>query len=147
MGHLADGALANGGKVIGVLPRFMYDLEWGHKRLTELRIVDDLHERKRLMMDQADAVVALPGGSGTLEELFEAITWKRLGLYVGPIVLLNTRSFFDPCIAVLDRCVGERFMDLRHKSMWTIVRAPQDVIEAIRTAPRWRAQYRSFATL
>src|SRR5213080_950521 len=93
MGALADAALAEGGKVIGVLPRFMYDLEWGHPRLTELRLVGDLHERKRLMIEEVDAIVALPGGSGTLEELMEAITWKRLGLHGHPIVLVNVRSF------------------------------------------------------
>lgn len=84
MGALADGALSLGGGVIGVLPRFMYDLEWGHTGLTELRVVDDLHERKRLMIQDVDGMVALPGGSGTLEELLEAITWKRLGLFLTP---------------------------------------------------------------
>src|SRR6059058_4548279 len=79
MGALADAALAAGGKVIGVLPRFMYDLEWGHPRLTELRLVGDLHERKRLMIEEVDAIVALPGGSGTLEELMEAMTWRPCG--------------------------------------------------------------------
>ena len=83
MGALADAALAEGGKVIGVLPRFMYDLKWGHRGLSEMLIVNDLHERKRLMIDEVDAVIALPGGCGTLEELFEAITWKRLGLFSG----------------------------------------------------------------
>src|ERR1700685_4815085 len=78
MGHLADAAIAEGGRVIGVLPRFMYDLEWGHRGLSELLIVNDLHERKRKMIAEVDAVIALPGGCGTLEELFEAITWKRL---------------------------------------------------------------------
>src|SRR3989442_4553335 len=99
MGALADAALAAGGKVVGVLPRFMYDLEWGHPRLTELRLVGDLHERQRLMIEEVDAIVALPGGSGTLEELMEAITWKRLGLHGHPIVLVNVRGFFDPLIA------------------------------------------------
>src|SRR5437667_12737246 len=74
MGALADAALAAGGRVIGVLPRFMYDLEWGHMGITELRVVNDLHERKRMMIQEVDAVVALPGGSGTLEELLEAVT-------------------------------------------------------------------------
>jgi uncharacterized protein (TIGR00730 family) len=79
MGALADGALEAGGKLIGILPRFMDDLEWGHKSLTELRIADDIHQRKRWMIEDVDAVVALPGGCGTFEELLEAITWKRLG--------------------------------------------------------------------
>ena len=103
MGALADGALAQGGRVIGVLPRFMYDLEWGHSALTELRIVNDLHERKRIMISEGDAVVALPGGTGTFEELLEALTWKRLGLYCRPIVVLNTRGYFDPLSAAARR--------------------------------------------
>src|SRR5712664_891093 len=96
MGHLADAALAAGGRVIGVLPRFMYDLDWGHRGLSELLIVNDLHERKRMMIEEVDAVIALPGGCGTLEELFEAITWKRLGLFTGAIVMVNTLGFYSP---------------------------------------------------
>src|ERR1019366_781251 len=106
MGRLAAAALEAGGKVIGVLPRFMDDLAWGHPALSELRIVDDMHERKR----------------GTLEELFEAIAWKRLGLYFGPVVLVNVNGFFDPCIELLNRCVEERFMDEKHRAMWSVAR-------------------------
>ena len=145
MGALADAALAAGGKVIGVLPRFMYDLEWGHPRLTELRLVGDLHERKRLMIEEVDAIVALPGGSGTLEELMEAITWKRLGLHGHPIVLVNVRSFFDPLVALLERCIAERFMDPRHRDMWTVVGSSEEVIDAIRRAPPWGSDARRFA--
>ena len=145
MGALADAALAEGGKVIGVLPRFMYDLEWGHQRLTELRLVGDLHERKRLMIAEVDAIVALPGGSGTLEELMEAITWKRLGLHGHPIVLVNVRGFFDPLIALLERCIAERFMDQRHRAMWTVVGSADEVVDAIRNAPPWGPDARRFA--
>ena len=145
MGALADAALGEGGTVIGVLPRFMYDLEWGHARLTELRLVGDLHERKRLMIEEVDAIVALPGGSGTLEELMEAITWKRLGLHGHPIVLVNVRGFFDPLVALLERCIAERFMDSRHRAMWTVVGSADEVVEAIRTAPPWGPGARRFA--
>ena len=117
--------------MVGVIPRFMYDLEWVHRGLTELKIVADVHERKRFMMETADAIVALPGGSGTLEELIEAITWKRLGLYLKPIVLVNIRRFFDPCIELLERCIRERFMDQRHRAMWSVVEKPEDVFAAI----------------
>jgi len=147
MGQLADAALAAGGKVVGVLPRFMYDLEWGHRGLTELRLVEDLHERKRLMIQEVDAVIALPGGSGTLEELFEAITWKRLGLYLNPIILVNIRGFFEPCVELLSRCIDERFMDERHGAMWSLVDHPENVIEAIRRAPTWDSSARKFAAL
>ncbi len=147
MGALADGALAAGGRVIGVLPHFMYDLEWGHRGLTELRLVNDLHERKRLMIEEVDAIVALPGGSGTLEELLEAITWKRLGLYVNPIVLVNTLGFFDPLVALLDRAIHEHFMDARHRLMWSVVDRVEDVLSAIQEAPGWSAEARTFATV
>ena len=147
MGELANGALSEGGKVIGILPRFMNDLEWGHKSLTELRLVDDLHTRKRLMIEGVDAIIALPGGSGTLEELFEAITWKRLGLYLNPIVMVNTRGFFAPCVELLETCIRERFMDTRHSSMWMIVDKPEDVVHAIKSAPQWHASALNFAEI
>jgi uncharacterized protein (TIGR00730 family) len=147
MGRLADAALAEGGRVTGILPMFMDELEWGHGKLTELVLVSDMHERKRLMLDRADAVVALPGGCGTLEELFEAVAWKRLGLYLGPIALVNVRGFFDPCITLLERCVEEHFMDPRHRSMWTVVNEAEDVVQALQEAPEWHARNRSFAVL
>jgi uncharacterized protein (TIGR00730 family) len=145
MGALADGALARGGRVEGVLPRFMFDLEWGHPGLSDLHVVNDLHERKRLMIDRSDAVVALPGGCGTFEELFEAITWKRLGLYLKPIVLVNVRGFWDPAVELLERAVAERFMDHRHRDMWQVVEKPEDVLDAIRRAPAWSHDARDFA--
>ena len=145
MGRLANAALQAGGKVTGVLPQFMDELEWGNRSLTELRVVADMHERKRVMLELSDAVVALPGGCGTLEELFEAITWKRLGLYFGPVVLVNVNRFYDPCLELLSRCVDERFMDEKHRAMWMVVPGPEDVVEALRTAPPWSREARSFA--
>ena len=145
MGALADAALAAGGKLVGILPKFMNDLEWGHKSLTELRLVDDMHHRKRMMIEESDAIVALPGGSGTFEELLEAITWKRLGLLVSPIVIVNVRGFYDPLRALLDNAVAERFMDERHRQMWTFVERPEDALGAIRAAPEWSAESRAFA--
>ena len=147
MGALADGALDEGGRVIGVLPRFMKELEWGHSRLSELHVVRDLHERKRRMLEGADAVVALPGGSGTFEELLEAITWKRLALFMGPIVLLNTLSFFDRLVSALEHSIAERFMDPRHGEMWTVVAQPEDVVRAIHAAPPWLPEALKFASL
>jgi len=147
MGAIAGGALAEGGQVIGVLPRFMYDLEWGHTGLTELLLVDDMHARKRLMISEVDAIVALPGGSGTYEELLEAITWKRLGLHTHPIVLLNTRGAFDPFVALMDRVIDENFMHARHRAMWSVVERPEDVLGAIASAPPWSLEARGFAQL
>lgn len=147
MGRLADGALARGGSVVGVLPIFMKELEWYHRGLSELRLVGDLYDRKRALLADADAVVALPGGSGTLDELIEAISIKRLGAFVGPIVAVNTRRFFDPLLGLLERCITERFMDPRHRSMWQVVPEPEDVVEAFDRAPVWSEDAISFAAL
>jgi uncharacterized protein (TIGR00730 family) len=147
MGALADGAITAGGRVIGVIPRFMYDLEWGHPGLSELVLVRDMHERKRLMINEVDAVVALAGGCGTFEELFEAMAWKRLGLFGGAIVMVNTRDYFRPCLEMLDQSVRERFMDERHRAMWTVVEEPEQVLGAIRAAPEWPHSNRMFAVV
>lgn len=147
MGRLANGALENGGKVIGVIPKFMQELEWGHSGLTELQIVEDMRERKHRMLLGSDAVVALPGGSGTLEELLEAITLKRLGIYLNPIVLVNVREFFEPLIALFRHCIEHRFMDGRHAAMWRIANGPEDVLEAIRNSPVWSPAAREFAAV
>lgn len=147
MGALADGALSKGGRVIGILPRFMADLEWGHPGLTELRLVEDMRTRKHLMLTGAQAAIALPGGCGTLEELFEAITLKRLGLFLGPIVLVNTRGFFQPLLELLSHTIAERFMDTRHAQMWQVVAEPEEVPEVLERAPVWTAESRSFAAI
>lgn len=147
MGALADGALSKGGRVVGILPRFMADLEWGHRGLTELELVEDMRARKHAMLTRSQAAIALPGGSGTLEELLEAITLKRLGLYLNPIVLVNTRGFFDPLLEQLSRAIEERFMDERHARMWEVVSQPQEVPDALGRAPAWSADARKFAAL
>ncbi len=147
MGALADGAIAGGGRVTGVIPNFMKDLEWAHGGLSELRIVEDMRTRKHLMLSDSDAVVALPGGSGTLEELFEAITLKRLGIYLNPVILVNMRGFYDPLLALLDRCILERFMDCQHAAIWTVVNDVEEVIPAILRTPQWTREARSFAVI
>jgi hypothetical protein len=147
MGALADGALSEGGHVVGILPRFMQELEWGHSELPELRLVEDLRTRKHLMLSASQGVVALPGGSGTLEELLETITLKRLGLYTHPIVLVDTRNYFAPLVQLLERSVAERFMDERHLQMWQVVPEPESVPAALEQAPEWSAEAREFAAL
>jgi uncharacterized protein (TIGR00730 family) len=147
MGALADGALAAGGRVIGVLPKFLKDLEVTHNGLTELHIVEDMRARKHLMLSRSEAVVALPGGCGTLEELLEAITLKRLGIYLGPIVIVNTRDYFAPLLTLFESAVRERFMDARHLAMWQVVAEPEAVVPALLAAPPWTAGARRFATL
>ncbi len=145
MGALADGALEAGGEVHGIIPEFMHDLEWAHEGLTQLEVVEDMHLRKRRMISEVDAVVALPGGSGTFEELLEAITWKQLGLYHRPIVLLNTRGYWNALLRALEQAVDQNFMGSRHASMWFVVDEPDEVLEAISEAPPWDDDARSFA--
>ncbi|MDA8351225.1 MAG: TIGR00730 family Rossman fold protein [Pseudomonadota bacterium] len=147
MGSLADGALGRGGRVVGILPRFMADLEWGHPSLSELKVVEDMRTRKHLMLSGAHAAIALPGGSGTFEELLEALTLKRLGLFLGPIVLVNTRNYFEPLRILLEAAVRERFMDERHLAMWQIVSSAEEVPEALASAPDWSSAAREFAAV
>jgi len=147
MGCLADTALENGGKVIGILPRFMEKVEWGHKNLTELILVKDMHERKKLLIQDVDAVVALPGGCGTLEELFEVITLKRLGKFTKPIVILNTDNFYYHLRMLLEKMIDERFMRKEHGEIWQFVDNPEEVIPAIENAPHWDADAINFAAV
>jgi uncharacterized protein (TIGR00730 family) len=147
MGAVADGALAKKGKVIGVIPQFMMDLEWGHKNITEMITVENMRQRKQKLIENSDAVITLPGGSGTLEELLEVISLKRLGLYLNPIVIVNTDGYYDALKVQLDRCIEEKFMDPRHKDLWTFVGQPQQVLAAIHDAPLWTADARSFAVM
>lgn len=147
MGKLADGALSKGGKVYGVIPKFMFDLEWGHDKITELKIVNSLSERKEMLLETADATVALPGGSGTLEELFEAITLKRLGVYLNPIIVVNTKNYYNPCIQLLENSIEEKFMDERNRQMWKVVDNVEDVLSAIELSSSWSSDSKHFATV
>ena len=114
MRSMADAVLKNGGEVTGVIPRFMVEQNWHHTGLTELIEVESMHERKRKMADLSDGIIALPGGCGTLEELLEIITWKQLGLYLNPIVILNINGFFDPLLEMLEKAIDENFMRRQH---------------------------------
>ncbi len=145
VGALADGALSRGGEVIGILPKFMADLEWGHPGLTQLDLVEDMRERKHKLLTGSDAVVALPGGCGTLEELFEAITLKRLGLYFNPIVLLDTNRFYQPLQGFLEQVISEKFLNPGHAAMWSLVAEPDNVLQRIRDTPTWREDARDYA--
>ncbi|HDQ00498.1 MAG TPA: TIGR00730 family Rossman fold protein [bacterium] len=147
MGALAQGAMSQNGRVIGVIPKFMVDLEWANQNISELVLVNDLQERKQKMIEGTDAAIALPGGSGTLDELLEAITWKRLGIYLNPIIIVNTNQFYDPLIEQLHKCIDQRFMDQRHSHLWTVVDEATEVLPAIQTAPHWMEEARYFAAI
>ena len=117
MGAVADAVLTGGGAVTGVIPRALVEKEVAHSGLTELRVVTTMHERKALMADLSDAFVALPGGVGTLEELFEIYTWNQLGLHAKPLGLFNVRGYFDGLARFLDHAVAERFVTAKHRAM------------------------------
>jgi uncharacterized protein (TIGR00730 family) len=133
MGVLADAVLAAGGQVIGVIPRSMVARELAHGGLTELHVVETMHQRKALMADLSDAFAALPGGFGTADELFEILTWSQLGLHDKPIGLLNIDGFFDPLLAWLERCTAEGFLRESHSDLLRVA-----TTETALLAPRWR---------
>ena len=135
MGTIADAALDAGGEVVGVIPQALVDREIAHPGLSDLRVVSSMHERKALMAELADGFVALPGGMGTLEELFEVYTWTQLGLYAKPLGLLDVRGYYTRLVAFLDHAVAEQFLTVEYREMLVVEHRAEALIEAFR---RWR---------
>ena len=131
MGALADATLEAGGSVTGVIPRALWQREVGHTGLTELRVVESMHERKALMAELSDAFLALPGGLGTLEELFEVWTWALLGIHAKPCALLNVRGYFDPLLAFVDHATRERFIRRTHRDMLIVEAEPERLLQRL----------------
>ncbi|MGB3588048.1 MAG: TIGR00730 family Rossman fold protein [Tunicatimonas sp.] len=146
MGKLADTVLEQGGEIIGIMPQFMRDVELHHKKVARFHFVGDMHERKKRFLDGVDGLIALPGGCGTLEELMEVLTLKRLGLFTKPIVILNTDGFYNPIETMLERCIDENFMAQEHRNMWVFVHEPEEILDALRNAPAWSKDAIQFAT-
>lgn len=138
MGKIADTVMANGGEVIGVMPQFLADKELSHPGLTELKIVGSMHERKTIMADIADGFIALPGGLGTLEELFEVLTWAQLGFHQKPCALLNVKGYYDHLTQFLDHAVGQAFIKDEHRKMLLIEENPDKLLDLM-TAYKPRA--------
>ena len=147
MGKLADTVLAQGGQIKGIMPQFMNEVEWAHKKVTDFEFTNTMHERKAKFLENIDALIALPGGPGTLEELLEAITLKRLGQFTKPIIILNTNGYYDPLIQMLERCVEEKFLRPIHAEMWTFVNQPEEVMSAINQSMEWDENAISFAAV
>ncbi len=133
MGEVADSVRRAGGSVIGVIPRQLLDLEAAHPAIDDLRVVESMHERKALMFDLADAFVALPGGLGTLEELFEILTWLQLGLHAKPAGILDVADYFAPLVAFLDQAVREGFVHDKHRRLVLVDHRPERLLERMRT--------------
>jgi uncharacterized protein (TIGR00730 family) len=147
MGKLADAVLENGGSITGVIPSFMKDEGWDHSAVNEMIVTSDMGERKKQMFAMADAVVALPGGVGTLEELTEAITLKQLGLFRGPIIILNTLNFYNSLIDFLEHMISGNFLRFEHKGMWEIADTPEAVMAHLAKNNAWLNDPRSIAKI
>lgn len=140
----ADAVLNSGGEAVGVIPQFMIDRNWHYEDMTELIVTKDMHERKRKLATMADALIALPGGCGTFEELLEVITWKQLGIINKPIVILNTDGYYTPLIEMLEKAAREHFMREEHLRLWTVASTPEEALEQVENAPAWDADTAKF---
>ena len=147
MSALADASLENGGQVTGVIPQFMCDENWNHTGLTECIVTKTMHERKEKMAFMADAIVALPGGCSTLEELLEAITWKQLGLIAVPIVIVNVNNYYAPLLTMLENAIEQNFMRPQHSEIWKVANRAEDVLSAIANSPKWNKNIRKIAAI
>ncbi|MES2797317.1 MAG: TIGR00730 family Rossman fold protein [Bacteroidota bacterium] len=139
MGIIADSVLENGGEAIGIIPQFLMDLEVGHKNLTEMYITQSMHERKMKMCELSDGIIALPGGFGTLDELFEMLTWSQLGLHEMPIGLLNTNGFFDSILAMIDKMVVEGFLKKQNQDLLIVENDIENLILKMKSTERPKA--------
>lgn len=137
MGKLADTIIENKGSITGVIPAFMKDQGWDHSDVNEMIITSDMGERKKQMFAMADAIIALPGGVGTLEELTEAITLKQLGLFRGPVIILNTLNFYKSLIDFFEHMVSENFLRYEHKAIWEIADNPEEVMIILARNDSW----------
>lgn len=147
MGAFAQGVKDNNGEIIGVIPEFMIAEGWGNEELTQMYVTPNMHIRKETMAKLSDAVVAMPGGCGTLEELMEIITWKQLGLFSGTIIILNINNYYSPLIEMLNRAIEQNFMREEHKAIWQIATTPQEAVKAIEEATEWRNDARKIAAI
>ena len=147
MNNLADAVIQNGGRITGVIPAFMQAEGWGHNGVTETIVTPDMNERKRKMFEMSDAVIALPGGVGTLEELTEAITLKQLSLFHGQIIILNTRGFYNSLLDFIDTMVDANFLRREHKGIWKVVNTPGEVLESLRNNEKGNEEWRKIAKI
>jgi uncharacterized protein (TIGR00730 family) len=147
MNAVEEASLAAGGKVIGIIPTFMVKENWHHTGLTELIETTSMHERKQMMADLSDGAIALPGGCGTFEELLEIITWKQLGLYLGPVIILNIDGYYDHLLAQLAKAVEDNFMRTVHADIWQVATTAEEAIELLLNTPDWDKSVRKFAAI
>ncbi len=138
MGKLADAVIAGGGEVVGIIPQHLDRVEVGHRGASELIVVDSMHQRKQQMFEMSDAFAVLPGGFGTLDEAFEIITWRKLGLHDKPILLANIAGYWQPLITLMDYIIGQGFAHPGDRGLYRVVNTVPDLLAALETAPRPR---------
>ena len=131
MRAVSDGFLDHGEEAVGIIPKFMVDNGWHYSRLTRLEITPDMHSRKEMMADMCECAIAMPGGCGTLEELLEIITWRQLKIFNKPLVILNIDGYYDPLIAMLQRCIDQHFMRPSHTKLWYVANSVDQAVEYI----------------
>ena len=147
MAATSNAVLKSGGTVTGVIPRFMVEQGWHHTGLTQLIKTETMHERKQIMAEMSDGIIALPGGCGTMEELMEIITWKQLGLYLKPIIILNIEGFYNPLLEMLQRAIEENFMRHEHQAIWQVATTAREAISLLYSTPLWNKEVRKFAAI
>ena len=142
-----DGCLEAGGRAIGVIPSFMIAENWCHQSMTEIVETPDMHTRQQKMAELSDAAIILPGGCGTMAELTELITWKQLGLYLKPIVILNIDGYYNSLLEMLHRAADEHFMRNEHTAIWRVAQSVDEALQLAMSTPLWDTQVRKFAAI
>lgn len=143
----ADGCLEAGGKAVGIIPSFMIAEGWCHSGMTEIVETRDMHARQYEMSRMGDAAIVLPGGCGTMAEFFELVTWKQLGLYLKPIVVLNTNGYYDALLQFLERSAEEQFMRREHLGIWRVAGTAEEAVQLALSTPLWDTRVRRFAAI
>ena len=146
MAATSNAVLRAGGTVTGVIPRFMVEKGWHHQELTRLVVTETMHERKQLMAEMSDGVIALPGGCGTMEELLEIITWKQLGLFFKPIVILNIDDYYNPLLKMLKNAVDANFMRKEHQAIWQVATTAEEALQLLYTST-WNCEVRKYGII
>ena len=137
MGAIATSMLERNGRVVGVIPQFMVDVEWANPNVKEMIVCDTMAQRKEILLSDVEAIVVMAGGVGTFDEMFDALSLKKLGKFHKPIIILNTNNYFSPLLQILDQSIEQQFMRQEHREMWQVAYEPHEVIPLILNTPHW----------
>ncbi len=137
MGAIANQILEQNGRVVGVIPQFMVDVEWAHPQVKEMIVCQTMAQRKEILLQEVEAIVVMAGGVGTFDEMFDALSLKKLGKFKKPIIILNTKNYFNPILEILDQSIDQQFMRHEHRQMWEVAQTPEEAVHLIKTTPHW----------